>query len=155
MRLLNVMLSRIGREASDQWGILKYFPQSRCVFISHWSREKKQKSIVIKIEGAIWFGLKKIVIISRELLVSLRTWLNDLRTRGISLKRPQFPILMAAFSYCKAFDLRRAPFSLCSHTVHASSSARVTFWLGLNNRCGLLTKPGNAMVDKKQSVKTY
>ena len=24
----------------DQWGILKHFPQCRCIFISHWSREK-------------------------------------------------------------------------------------------------------------------
>ena len=23
-----------------QWGILKHIPQSRCIFISHWSREK-------------------------------------------------------------------------------------------------------------------
>ena len=43
----------------DQCGILKHFPPSRCIFISHWLREKKQSSIVIKIEGAIWFGLKK------------------------------------------------------------------------------------------------
>ena len=31
----------------DQWGILKHFPQSRCILISHWSREKKQSSIII------------------------------------------------------------------------------------------------------------
>ena len=32
----------------SQWrGILKDFPQSRCILISHWSREKKQSSIII------------------------------------------------------------------------------------------------------------
>ena len=39
----------------DQWGILKHFPQSRCIFISHRSREKKQSFILIWIKGAIWF----------------------------------------------------------------------------------------------------
>ena len=37
-KLFNVLLSRIGREAS--WGILKHFPHSSCIFISHWSSEK-------------------------------------------------------------------------------------------------------------------
>ena len=37
-KLFNVLLSRIGREAS--WGILKHFPHSRCIFIFHWSSEK-------------------------------------------------------------------------------------------------------------------
>ena len=32
---------------SQWWGILKYFPQSRCILISHWSREKKQSSFII------------------------------------------------------------------------------------------------------------
>ena len=36
--------------------ILKHFPQSRCIFISHRSREKKQTFILIWIKGAIWFG---------------------------------------------------------------------------------------------------
>ena len=41
----------------DQCGILKDFPQSRCIFVSHWSRKKKQSFIIVQIEGAIWFGL--------------------------------------------------------------------------------------------------
>ena len=32
---------------SPWWGILKHFPQSRCILISHWSREKKQSSFII------------------------------------------------------------------------------------------------------------
>ena len=32
---------------SQWWGILKHFPQSRCILISHWSREKKQSSFII------------------------------------------------------------------------------------------------------------
>ena len=32
---------------SQWWGILKYFPQNRCILISHWSREKRQSSIII------------------------------------------------------------------------------------------------------------
>ena len=41
---------------SQSWGILKHFPQSRCILISYWSREKGQSSIMIKIEGDNWFG---------------------------------------------------------------------------------------------------
>ena len=32
---------------SQLWGILKHFSQSRCIIISHWSREKKQSSFII------------------------------------------------------------------------------------------------------------
>ena len=32
---------------SQWWGILKHFPQSRCILISHWSREKEQTIIII------------------------------------------------------------------------------------------------------------
>ena len=46
-KLFNVSLSRIGREASDQWVMLKHFPQSTCILNSHWSLEKKQSSIII------------------------------------------------------------------------------------------------------------
>ena len=65
MRLLNVLLSRIGRKASDLWGILKHFPQSRCIFISHWSREKKQSSIII------WLKWLILIAFSGQLMVSL------------------------------------------------------------------------------------
>ena len=41
---------------SQLWGILKHFSQSRCILISHWSREKKQSAIIIQMEGANWFG---------------------------------------------------------------------------------------------------
>ena len=41
---------------SAEWGILKHFPVSRCISISHWSKEKQQSSIIIWIEGAIRFG---------------------------------------------------------------------------------------------------
>ena len=34
---LNLVWSRWG---SQSWGILKHFPESRCILISHWSREK-------------------------------------------------------------------------------------------------------------------
>ena len=42
---------------SQWWGILKDFPQSRCILISHGSREEKQSSIIIYIKGANWFDL--------------------------------------------------------------------------------------------------
>ena len=41
----------------SQWGILKHFPQSICIFISHWWREKWQSSIIIWLKSLIFIAL--------------------------------------------------------------------------------------------------
>ena len=43
----NNPLSLVWFKWGSWWGILKHFPQSRCILISHWSREKKQSSFII------------------------------------------------------------------------------------------------------------
>ena len=54
-----------------QWGILKHFPQSRCIYISHWSREKKQSSIIIWLKWLIFIAFSGQLMVSLSTLVSL------------------------------------------------------------------------------------
>ena len=61
----------------SQWGILKHFPQSICIFISHWWREKWQSSIIIWLKWLIFIAF------SRQLMVSLyRLWTYSTDSKG-------------------------------------------------------------------------
>ena len=56
----------------DQWGILKHFPQRRCIFISPWSREKYQSyQNIDRRRYLVWLSWLIFISTWRELMVSL------------------------------------------------------------------------------------
>ena len=64
-------LALVGR-LLDQCGMLKHFPQSRCIFISPWSREKYQSyQNIDRRRYLVWLSWLIFISTWRELMVSL------------------------------------------------------------------------------------
>ena len=93
---------------SQWWGILKHFPQSRCILISHWSREKKQSSFIIYIEGTNWLGFKWLILFtfSWQFLVSLRiSWFVPWQQRCIGGKYYLFQTKIVLYKQFKIIPI--------------------------------------------------